>query len=85
MSAESLVLHMSRSGELRSFDPSPVTHFYDPVPLVVIAVGTTLWRQCRSNNFPRFIKVSAGVTALRVGDIRRHFYEIEHLHQGGRL
>ena len=82
MSSESLVFRLSRSGELRSFDPSSVPHFDDPVSLVVIAVAVTLWRQCRNNNFPCSIKVSAGVNALRVGDILQHFYEIERRHQG---
>ena len=83
MSAESLVLHLSRSGELRSFAPFPVPHFDGPVPLMVIAIAITLWRQSITNNFYRLIKVSAGVTAWRVGDIRRYFYEIERRHQGG--
>jgi hypothetical protein len=39
MSAESLVFHLSRSGELRIFDPSSVPHFDDPVPLLAIAVA----------------------------------------------
>jgi hypothetical protein len=85
MSAESLVLHLSRSGELQSFAPSTVPHFDDPVSLVVIGVAVTLWRKCKSNNFCRPIKVSARVTAWRVGDIGRNFYEIQRWHQGGRL
>ncbi len=32
--------------------------------------ASTLWRHCRSNDFPRPVKVSPGVTAWRVGDIR---------------
>lgn len=39
MTAESLVLHMSRSGELRIFDPSTVPHFDDPVHLMAIAAA----------------------------------------------
>ena len=34
--------------------------------------ASTLWRRCRSNDFPRPIKVSPGVTAWRVGDVRRY-------------
>lgn len=39
MSAESLVFHLSRSGELRVFDPSSVPHFDHPAPLVAIAIA----------------------------------------------
>ena len=49
---------------------------------VVPFSASTLWRQCRSKNFPLPIKVSAGVTAWRVGDIRRHFSEIERRDKG---
>lgn len=33
--------------------------------------ASTLWRKCRTNEFPRPIKVSEGITAWRVGDVRR--------------
>jgi hypothetical protein len=39
MSAESLIFHLSRSGELRIFEPSAIPHFDDPVPLMAIAVA----------------------------------------------
>lgn len=84
MTAESLVFRLSWSGELRSFDPSAVPHFDDPLSLVITAVVVTLWRQCRNNNFPRLINVSAGVADWRVGDVRQHFCEIERRHQGER-
>lgn len=32
---------------------------------------STLWRHCRSGAFPPPVRVSAGVTAWRVGDIRQ--------------
>ncbi len=32
--------------------------------------ASTLWRKCRSNQFPAPIRVSAQVTAWRAGDIR---------------
>ena len=51
---------------------------------VVPYSAATLWRHCRNNEFPRPIKVSAGVTAWRVGDIRQYLSEIERRHQGGR-
>lgn len=38
--------------------------------------ATTLWRKCRLREFPQPIKVSAGVTAWRVGDIRKHLAQL---------
>jgi predicted DNA-binding transcriptional regulator AlpA len=38
--------------------------------------ATTLWRKCRRNEFPKPVKVSAGITAWRVGEIRRHINNI---------
>ncbi len=38
--------------------------------------ATTLWRKCRLREFPQPIKVSAGVTAWRLGDIRQHFSQL---------
>lgn len=39
---------------------------------VVPYSASTLWRRCRSNEFPRPIKVSPGITAWKVGDVRAH-------------
>ncbi|MEY3664410.1 MAG: hypothetical protein RLZZ153_592 [Pseudomonadota bacterium] len=33
--------------------------------------SATLWRKCRRGEFPPPVRVSAGVTAWRVGEIRR--------------
>jgi prophage regulatory protein len=33
--------------------------------------ASTLWRKCRSGAFPPPVRVSAGITAWRVGDIRQ--------------
>ena len=41
--------------------------------------ATTIWRKCRSNEFPKPIKVSKGITAWRVGDIRSYLLEISSL------
>ncbi len=38
--------------------------------------ATTLWRKCRANEFPRPIKISAGITAWRVGDIRKYLSDL---------
>ena len=34
--------------------------------------ATTIWRKCRKGEFPAPIKMSSGVTAWRVGDIRKY-------------
>lgn len=39
---------------------------------VVPYSASTLWRRCRSNDFPRPIRVSSGITAWKVGDIRAY-------------
>jgi prophage regulatory protein len=38
--------------------------------------ASTLWRKCRKKEFPSPIKVSAGITAWRVGDVRRYLKSI---------
>lgn len=45
--------------------------------------ATTIWRLCRNGKFPRPIKVSAGITAWRVGDIRRYLESISAQHGKG--
>ena len=45
---------------------------FDVVPFS----GTTIWRKCRSNEFPKPIKVSKGITAWRVGDIRKYLADV---------
>ena len=34
--------------------------------------ATTIWRKCRNGEFPTPIKMSSGITAWRVGDIRKY-------------
>lgn len=43
---------------------------------VVPFSATTIWRKCRSGEFPTPIKVSTGITAWRVGDIRAYLNKI---------
>lgn len=43
---------------------------------VVPFSATTIWRKCRSGEFPSPIKVSTGITAWRVGDIRAYLNKI---------
>ena len=38
--------------------------------------ATTIWRKCRSNEFPKPTKISQGITAWRVGDIRKYLQDI---------
>jgi predicted DNA-binding transcriptional regulator AlpA len=34
--------------------------------------ATTIWRKCRTGEFPAPIKMSSGITAWKVGDIRKY-------------
>jgi predicted DNA-binding transcriptional regulator AlpA len=43
---------------------------------VVPFSGTTIWRKCRNNEFPKIYKLSKGISAFRVGDIRGYLLEI---------
>jgi prophage regulatory protein len=51
---------------------------YKVVPLS----PTTIWRKCRKGEFPKPIKVSAGITAWRVKDIRVYLNNIATLDGG---
>ena len=50
---------------------------------VVPYSASTLWRRCRSNEFPRPIRVSPGITAWKVGDIRAHLEALSKPTKGG--
>ncbi len=39
---------------------------------VVPYSATTIWRLCRNGKFPRPRKISPGITAWRVGEIRKY-------------
>jgi prophage regulatory protein len=41
------------------------------IPNVVPFSSATLWRKCKSGDFPKPVKLSLRVTAWRVGDIRQ--------------
>lgn len=45
--------------------------------------ASTLWRRCRSNDFPKPIRVSPGITVWRVGDIRAYLEGIGKSSKGG--
>lgn len=38
--------------------------------------ATTIWRKCRTGEFPAPIKMSSGITAWKVGDIRKYLEAI---------
>lgn len=40
------------------------------IPFVIPWSGPTLWRRCKSGDFPKPVKLSAGITAWRVGEVR---------------
>lgn len=44
---------------------------------------STLWRRCRNNEFPQPIKVSTGITAWRVGEVRRYLAQVGQNERGG--
>lgn len=59
-----------------TFDALPDVALIQLRPLMNFKVvpysATTIWRKCRSGEFPSPIKVSPGITAWRVGDIRNY-------------
>jgi prophage regulatory protein len=70
-----------------TFDDLPDVALIQIRPLLNYKVipysATTIWRKCRRGEFPRPIKVSAGITAWRVGDIRQYLLTVSNSKQGG--
>ncbi len=57
----------------QTFDTLPdsgYVRFSQLVPAVIPTSRTTLWRWVREARFPKPAKLSSGVTAWRVGDVR---------------
>lgn len=57
----------------QTFDTLPdsgYVRFAQLVPAVIPASRTTLWRWVQESRFPKPAKLSSGVTAWRVGDVR---------------
>ncbi len=57
----------------QTFDTLPdsgYVRFAQLVPAVIPASRTTLWRWVKEAKFPKPAKLSSGVTAWRVGDVR---------------
>jgi len=63
-----------------SFDDLPDVALIQIRTLVNLKVlpysPSTIWRKCRDGSFPKSIKVSPGITAWRVGDIRRYLESV---------
>ena len=69
------------------FDDLPDVAFIQIRPLIHYRVlpysATTIWRKSRSGEFPSPIKVSSGITAWRVGDIRAYLESLGKPSKGG--
>lgn len=69
-----------------NFDALPDVALIQIRPLVNYGVlpfsATTIWRKCRQGQFPQPIKVSAGITAWRVGEIRAYLANAANLAGG---
>lgn len=56
-----------------TFDNLPASGFIRQaqlIPTVVPFSSATLWRKCKSGQFPKPLKLSERVTAWKVGDVR---------------
>lgn len=71
---------MSRPQPTITFDSLPDVAMIQLRQLLSFKVvpfsATTIWRKCRSGEFPSPMKVSTGITAWRVGDIRAYLNKI---------
>ena len=71
---------MNRLEPSSTFDDLPDLALIQVRPLVNFKVlpysATTIWRKCRKGEFPAPIKMSSGITAWRVGDIRKYLEAI---------
>ena len=45
--------------------------------------ASTLWRKCQNGQFPKPIKISPGITAWRVGDIRKYLQSLSNSSKDG--
>ena len=65
-----------------AFDDLPDVAFIQIRPLVNYKVlpysATTIWRKSRTGEFPSPIKISLGITAWRVGEIRQWLRDPRH-------
>lgn len=72
---------MNHSKLTVSFDDLPDEAFIRLRHLLALQLipfsATTLWRKCRNNEFPKPVKVSVGITAWKVGDVRSYLSSID--------
>ena len=77
---------MNRLEPPSTFDDLPDLALIQIRPLINYGVlpysATTIWRKCRIGEFPAPIKISAGITAWRVGDIREYLVSIANTTKG---
>lgn len=78
---------MNQPKSSTTFDDLPDVALIQIRPLLNFRVlpysASTIWRKCRDGSFPKGIKVSPGITAWRIGDIRRHLESISAQHGKG--
>ena len=71
---------MSQDKPSVTFNDLPDMAMIQVRPLINFKVlpysATTIWRKCRSGEFPAPIKMSSGITAWKVGDIRKYLEAI---------
>ena len=71
---------MTRLKPTTTFDALPDLALIQLRPLIAYGVipysATTIWRRCRSGEFPKPIKVSPGITAWQVGSIRKYLKDV---------
>ena len=69
------------------FDDLPDVALIQIRPLINYKVlpysATTIWRKSRNGEFPSPIKISSGITAWRVGEIREYLSTIANSKKGG--
>jgi predicted DNA-binding transcriptional regulator AlpA len=70
-----------------TFDDLPDVALIQIRPLINFKVvpysATTIWRLCRDGKFPRPIKITSGITAWKVGDIRAYLNDVAKVSKGG--
>ena len=71
---------MNRLDPSSTFDDLPDLALIQIRPLINYGVlpysATTIWRKCKQGEFPQPVKLSAGITAWRVGDIRNYLLAV---------
>ena len=71
---------MNRFKSITTFNDLPDMAMIQVRPLINFKVlpysATTIWRKCRTGEFPAPIKMSSGITAWKVGDIRKYLEAI---------